>query len=163
LYGGQCGVAVFFAATAWVTADPRFRELALGALSPVLSALRECPENVVEEAGIGGATGRASIAYGLVTCARLPRGPGLVRAAYALARLSVVTERADFLAAAEEGIAYEAAIFRPDEANWPDLQPSPPGASAPVRVISSWCQGAAGVGLGRLAGLGVLDSAQVRA
>ncbi|MDQ6793054.1 MAG: type 2 lanthipeptide synthetase LanM family protein [Candidatus Dormibacteraeota bacterium] len=250
LYGGQCGVAVFFAATAWVTADPRFRELALGALSPVLSALRECPENVVEEAGIGGAAGCASIVYGLVTCARLLREPDLVRAAqaaasgitrdrvaadrdldvvagaagallgllslheatgseealiralwcgehlldrraptpsgpcawkshgeqplagfahgaagiaYALARLSVVTERADFLAAAEEGIAYEAAIFRPDEANWPDLRPSPPGASAPVRVISAWCHGAAGVGLGRLAGLGVLDSAQVRA
>src|ERR1700730_8305771 len=249
LYGGQCGVPVFFAATAWVTADPRFRELALGALSPVLSALRECPENVVEEAGIGGATGCASIVYGLVTCARLLREPDLIRAAqaaasgitrdrvaadrdldvvagaagavlgllsvheatgseealiralwcgehllhrraptpsgprawkshgeqplagfahgaagipYALARLSVVTERADFLAAAEEGIAYEAAIFRPDQANWPDLRPSPTGASAPVRVVSSWCHGAAGVGLGRLAGLEVLDSAQVR-
>jgi type 2 lantibiotic biosynthesis protein LanM len=250
LYGGQVGVAAFFAAAAWVTADPRFRELALGALSPVLTALRERPAAVVEEAGIGGATGCGSIVYGLVTCARLLREPDLVRAAqaaaagitqdrvtadhdldvvggaagaglgllslheatgseealiralwcgdhlldrrvptpsgprawkshgeqplagfahgaagiaYALARLSVVTERADFLAAAEEGVAYEAALFRPDEANWPDLRPSPPGATAPGRLISSWCHGATGVGLARLAGLGMLDSAQVRA
>ena len=81
LYGGQSGLGVFFSAMTWVTADPLFREVALGALSPVLASLRECPEAVVRETGIGGATGCGSIIYALVTCARLLREPDLLRAA----------------------------------------------------------------------------------
>jgi type 2 lantibiotic biosynthesis protein LanM len=247
LYGGQSGLGVFFSAMAWVSADPLFREVALGALSPVLAALRERPEAVVRETGIGGGSGCGSIIYSLVTCARLLREPDLLRVAqraadsltrdrvaadrefdvvagaagaalgllslyeamgseetlsralwcgehllerrrrtsagfrawtshseqpltgfshgaagiaFALARLSEASGRADFLEAAEEAVAYEDSLFSAEEANWPDLRPDPPPSGG---VLSSWCHGACGIGLARLGGLDVLDTPQVRA
>ena len=232
---------------AWVSADPLFREVALGALNPVLEALCESPEGVLRETGIGGATGCGSIIYALVTCARLLREPDLLRVAkraaatltrdrlqadrrldvvagaagaalgllslheamgseetlsralwcgehllerrsrsssgfrawtshskqpltgfahgaagiaFALARLSEASGRSDFLEAAEEAVAYEDTLFSAEEANWPGLRPHPPPGRG---VLSSWCHGAAGIGLGRLGGLDVLDTSQVRA
>lgn len=86
LYSGQGGVTVFFAGLDSVTGENRFRNLALAALRPLLSALREGPDRVAEEVGIGGATGLGSIVYALVTCAGLLKEPALLAAAESAAR-----------------------------------------------------------------------------
>ncbi|WP_437718447.1 type 2 lanthipeptide synthetase LanM family protein [Sorangium sp. So ce448] len=81
---------------------------------------------------------------------------GAAGIAAALMRLYGVTGRDDLRAAALEGIAYEAALFDEDSRNWPDLRlPEEDGASS---FGTSWCQGAPGIGLGRLACADVLES-----
>ena len=88
---------------------------------------------------------------------------GAAGIAYALSRLYAATSGEAFLAAAAEGIAYEGSVFCPAAGNWPDLRPRADGGepSEPA-FIAQWCHGAAGIGLGRLGGLTVLDSSAVR-
>ncbi|MDQ5853873.1 MAG: hypothetical protein M3380_17770, partial [Chloroflexota bacterium] len=56
------------------------------------------------------------------------------------------------------GIAYEASVFAPDAGNWPDFRHEEQPA-----FMSAWCHGAAGIGLARLGGLPLLDTAGIRA
>lgn len=127
LYSGQSGVAVFLAALSAVTTEDRFRRLALDAVRPVLAALRETPEQVAAEIGIGGATGLGSVVYGLVACARLLKEPALLAGATAAAvtvsparieadrELDVVAGSAGTLLgllALQEAIGSEAAVQR---------------------------------------------------
>jgi type 2 lantibiotic biosynthesis protein LanM len=80
--------------------------------------------------------------------------------AYALLLLYKHTGMTAFLEAAEEGIAYERSVFLDKQNNWPDLRrPSSKGRPA---ITPSWCQGAPGIGLARVAGLNILDSAEIR-
>ncbi|TDC52494.1 type 2 lantipeptide synthetase LanM [Actinomadura sp. KC345] len=67
---------------------------------------------------------------------------------YALLRLYAATGREELRRAALEGIAHETALFDPACGNWPDLRLPDGGAPA---FGSSWCQGAPGIGLARLA------------
>jgi type 2 lantibiotic biosynthesis protein LanM len=82
---------------------------------------------------------------------------GAAGIAYALLRLSEITGETEFVEAAEEAIAYEADVFSAEAGNWPDLL-ADDGPTFFVR----WCHGAAGIGLARLGGLGVLDTSQIR-
>ncbi|MBU0496278.1 MAG: type 2 lantipeptide synthetase LanM family protein [Chloroflexi bacterium] len=88
---------------------------------------------------------------------------GAAGIAYALLRLAAhqVPGQAEFRAAAEEAIAYEASVFVESEGNWPDLRPSEaePGVQ---RFQLAWCHGAPGIGLARLGGLPMLDTPAVR-
>lgn len=81
---------------------------------------------------------------------------GAAGIAYALLRLYGVTLDARFLDAANEAIAYEQSVFSADAQNWLDLRSEEPC----FRV--SWANGAAGIGLGRLGGLSVLDTSEIR-
>ncbi|MBD2532835.1 type 2 lantipeptide synthetase LanM [Nostoc flagelliforme FACHB-838] len=81
---------------------------------------------------------------------------GAAGIAYALVRLYAVTQDSRFLDAANEAIAYEQSVFSTEAQNWPDL-----GFEEPCLRVS-WANGAAGIGLGRLGGLSVLDTVEIR-
>ena len=67
---------------------------------------------------------------------------------YALLRLYAVTGDAELRRAALDGIAHETALFDRARGNWPDLRlPADDGSG----FGTSWCQGAPGIGLARLA------------
>ena len=87
-------------------------------------------------------------------------GHGAAGIAYALLRLSEASGEARFREAAEEGIAYEAAVYSAGARNWPDFRYGE-GQNA-NRYMVAWCNGAAGIGLGRLGGLPLLDTPAIR-
>ncbi|MGP0058663.1 MAG: type 2 lanthipeptide synthetase LanM family protein [Beijerinckiaceae bacterium] len=84
--------------------------------------------------------------------------------AYALLRLYEATGERDFLSAAEEAIDFEGSEFVPEENNWPDKREIKNNGKAPARRAFrvTWCNGASGIGLARLGGLGILDSPSIR-
>lgn len=84
---------------------------------------------------------------------------GAAGIAYALARLATVTGNTAYREAALEAIAYEDSVFDEKAGNWPDFR-FPVGKNGPVFQMS-WCHGAPGVGLGRLALQGMLDGPAV--
>jgi lantibiotic modifying enzyme len=83
---------------------------------------------------------------------------GATGIAHALTQLSAATGDARYLAAAREAIAYERSTAS-EPGRWPDLRY--PASEAP-RFATSWCNGAAGIGLARAAGLAILDDPSVR-
>lgn len=82
---------------------------------------------------------------------------GAAGIAYTLLQLYAACPLPEFLSAAQEAIAYEAAVFVSDVGNWPDF-----GAEAPSRFMTTWCHGAPGIGLARLGGLSILDTPAIR-
>ena len=74
----------------------------------------------------------------------------------ALLRLHDRTGRPELLAAAREALAYERGLFDPGHRNWRDMR------AADVRFMTSWCHGAPGIGLARLATLELFDDGEVR-
>jgi type 2 lantibiotic biosynthesis protein LanM len=81
---------------------------------------------------------------------------GAAGIAYALLRLYAVTQDSRFLDGAQEAIAYEQSVFCSEAQNWPDLRSEEPC----FRV--SWANGAPGIVLGRLGGLSILDTKEIR-
>jgi type 2 lantibiotic biosynthesis protein LanM len=81
---------------------------------------------------------------------------GAAGIAYALLRLYKITQETVFLEAAEEAIAYERSLFSPSTGNWQDVRENKP------TFMTSWCHGAPGIGLGRLGGLSILDTPEIR-
>ncbi len=68
---------------------------------------------------------------------------------WALARLSIASGRAEFMAAADAAFAFEQTLWRPDTQSWLDAR----GLEGP-EVATGWCHGAAGIGLASLDLLG---------
>lgn len=85
---------------------------------------------------------------------------GAAGIAYALLKLYEATGENSFQEAALEAEAYEASVFVPEVSNWPDFRipPTEDGYGS----MTSWCHGAAGIALSRLAALPILDTPQVR-
>lgn len=81
---------------------------------------------------------------------------GAAGIAYALLRLYETTQNPIFLEGAKEAIAYERSVFSPTNGNWPDLRSPKPS------FMTSWCHGAAGIGLARLGSLMILDTEEIR-
>lgn len=90
----------------------------------------------------------------------LPTGfsHGAAGVAYALLRLHGATGDSRFLNEAERAIACERNVFDAAVNNWPSLR-SDGGHS----YLVAWCHGAPGIGLGRLGGLGILDTPEIHA
>jgi type 2 lantibiotic biosynthesis protein LanM len=87
-------------------------------------------------------------------------GHGAAGIAYAILRLSQASGQHGFRHAAEEAIDYETAVYSVDARNWPDLRyPTGPDCT---RFMNAWCNGAAGIGLGRLGGLPIFDTPSIR-
>jgi type 2 lantibiotic biosynthesis protein LanM len=86
---------------------------------------------------------------------------GAAGIAYAVLRLYGVTGDPACLAATEEAIAYETSVFSPDAKNWPDFRPFVLKDKQPT-FMTSWCHGAAGIGLARLGSLKYLDTPAMR-
>jgi lantibiotic modifying enzyme len=54
-------------------------------------------------------------------------------------------------------------VFSPEEGNWPDKRKAALALTGGEdSFLTQWCHGAAGIGLARLAGLGGLDTPEVR-
>lgn len=85
---------------------------------------------------------------------------GAAGISYALLRLYQVVEDEAFLKAAEEAIAYERSVFITEEGNWPDFREL--STKERPTCMCSWCHGAPGIGLARVAGLGILDTSEIR-
>jgi type 2 lantibiotic biosynthesis protein LanM len=84
---------------------------------------------------------------------------GTAGIAYALLKLYEAVGDARYYETAQRAIAYEDGLFSPTYHNWPDLRPSiDHGLYSPSAI----CQGAAGIGVARAAGLSVLDTPQIR-
>jgi lantibiotic modifying enzyme len=81
---------------------------------------------------------------------------GAAGIAYALLRLYQVTNKAIFLEAAQEAIAYERSVFLSEEGNWPDFRLL--STEKGFACQCAWCHGATGIGLARVAGLKILDT-----
>jgi type 2 lantibiotic biosynthesis protein LanM len=72
LYNGACGVALFLAAYAMVTRQPRWAEHARAAVSHLRADLTSCnAAHLARLLGVGGAAGLGSISYALSTMSRM--------------------------------------------------------------------------------------------
>jgi lantibiotic modifying enzyme len=85
-------------------------------------------------------------------------GHGAAGLAYALLRLGEASGELSFRHAAEEAIAFETAVYADDAHNWPDYRYQ----EATDRYMVAWCNGATGIGLGRLGGLNVFNNSAIR-
>jgi type 2 lantibiotic biosynthesis protein LanM len=85
---------------------------------------------------------------------------GAAGIAYALLRLYQVTSETAFLEAAQEAIAYESSVFIPELENWSDFRQL--STKERPTCMCSWCHGAPGIGLARVAGLDILDTPEIR-
>ena len=81
---------------------------------------------------------------------------GAAGIADALLRLFAVTQDDRFRLAAIEAIAYEQTQFSEESQNWLDLR------SSEVTCQVSWAHGAPGIALGRINGLSVVDTPEIR-
>ncbi len=91
---------------------------------------------------------------------------GVAGIAWALLTLSAATGDARFRDAAVAGIDYERSLFDGAEGNWPDLRNNTTehrrrGPESQV-FQTSWCHGAPGIGLARIATLPILDTQATR-
>lgn len=82
---------------------------------------------------------------------------GAAGIAYSLLRLFETTGEPSYLEAAQEAIAYERGAFSVKSGNWLDLRQRSDG-DEPTSCMTSWCHGAPGIGLARIAGLKTLNS-----
>jgi type 2 lantibiotic biosynthesis protein LanM len=75
-------------------------------------------------------------------------------------------QAARFKHTALAALEYERSIFSPDAQNWPLISHKSAsyatGEEYQIDFMTSWCHGAPGIGMARLAGLNYLDNAQVR-
>ncbi len=85
---------------------------------------------------------------------------GTAGIAYALLNLFGVTGEDAFRAAAREGLLHERSLFDPVTGNWHSYVDSPPADARAGKA--SWCHGAPGIGLARLASLPWHDTEMVR-
>ena len=76
--------------------------------------------------------------------------------AYALICLYEETQEQTFLEAAQEAIDYEQSVFSPEARNWPDLR------GEKKIFMTSWCNGASGIGMARLGGLSILNTNKIQ-
>lgn len=81
---------------------------------------------------------------------------GAAGIAYALLRLYQATGETAFREASLEANAYESSVFLPEVGNWPDFRY--PQTQKGFTCMCSWCHGAAGIGLARVAALDILDT-----
>ncbi|QHS56045.1 type 2 lantipeptide synthetase LanM [Mucilaginibacter sp. 14171R-50] len=83
---------------------------------------------------------------------------GAAGIAYALLRLYTITGNTAYLETANKGIAFEDAMYSAEHKNWPDLR-SFSFKEGSYGFTTTWCHGAPGIGLARLATFNVNTSA----
>lgn len=84
---------------------------------------------------------------------------GAAGIAYALLRLYSITDDSRYRDAALAGLEYERSVFSLSKANWPDLRGLSPDGSPTFPI--QWCHGAAGIGLGRLGSLDIVNTPEI--
>jgi type 2 lantibiotic biosynthesis protein LanM len=85
---------------------------------------------------------------------------GAAGISYALLKLYQVAGQASFLQAAKDAIAFETAEFDSETKNWPDYRVKEEGEKIHkgLQFMTAWCNGAPGIGFGRLGSLDILNS-----
>jgi type 2 lantibiotic biosynthesis protein LanM len=87
---------------------------------------------------------------------------GTAGIAYALLRLAEATGDDAFRDAAIEAMDFEDSYFSPERGNWADTRGTAIYGNDDLHYVCTWCYGAAGIGLGRVASLAVLDTPALR-
>jgi type 2 lantibiotic biosynthesis protein LanM len=91
---------------------------------------------------------------------------GAAGIAWALLKLANLSGQERFRQTALAAIAHERSLFSPEAGNWLDLRVLTTGASRQEKYggsfMTTWCHGAPGIGLARLAALEQLDDTVVR-
>ena len=80
---------------------------------------------------------------------------GTAGIAFSLLELAVVSGDERFKISALQAMEYERSLFLPDLQNWPDLRDGT--MAGPDEHMITWCHGAPGIGLARLASLQYVD------
>ncbi|HEX2220839.1 MAG TPA: type 2 lanthipeptide synthetase LanM family protein [Gemmatimonadales bacterium] len=128
-----------------------------------LAAARRCGDHLLQRAVAvdGGAGWPSSFAPKPLT----GLSHGAAGIAWALLELWSATGDRQFRALAQRAIAYERAVYSLSERNWPDFRTGAPADAAghPARFQNTWCHGAPGIALARLASLRHLDEDAIRA
>jgi type 2 lantibiotic biosynthesis protein LanM len=92
---------------------------------------------------------------------------GAAGIAWALLELSALTGEDRFRTAALDALTYERSLFCPELENWLDLRVDESSGHAvndhQHTCMTAWCNGAPGIGLGRLRSLPDLDDSEIRA
>jgi len=86
---------------------------------------------------------------------------GVAGIACSLLKLYSLTGEMKYMDAVKEAILYENTLFSTDYGNWLDLRVSSDKPER-ERFMTAWCQGAPGIALGRIGGLSVLDTEEIR-
>ena len=86
---------------------------------------------------------------------------GVAGIAFSLLKLYSLTGEKKYIDAVKEAILYENTLFSHNTANWLDLRVSSDKPES-ERFMTAWCQGAPGIALGRIGGLSVLDTEEIR-
>jgi type 2 lantibiotic biosynthesis protein LanM len=94
LYNGGAGIALFFAALQRVSGQ-QYRDAALGALQPMRRELHHFGNRAFRHTPIGGASGIASMVYGMAGVARFLDDPDLLADARTVAQLITADRIAD--------------------------------------------------------------------
>jgi type 2 lantibiotic biosynthesis protein LanM len=97
---------------------------------------------------------------------------GMAGLALSLLRLAYVSGEASYQQAAMTAIEYERSVFSSEKQNWPDFRDISAVANTTQvphehdkdgqEFMTTWCHGAAGIGLARLASCKYIDDAQIR-
>ena len=148
LLGGSAGTILGLLALYQIEPDEAILERAIACGRHLLASRTASPSG--HRAWI---TGKQSMLTGF--------SHGAAGIAYALARLFAVTKDEAFLTAAIESNAYEASVFIPEQNNWPDFRY--PRTTKGYSCWNSWCHGASGIGLARVAELGILPEETIEA
>jgi type 2 lantibiotic biosynthesis protein LanM len=130
-----------------------------GGNSAALSAAAECGEHLLGRR-VTTRTGHRAWPSSWLPQPLTGFSHGAAGIAYALLRLSHATGDSRFRDAAEEAIAFETTMYSSSARNWPDLRL--PTEAGQAWFMVAWCNGAPGIGLGRLGGLSQLDNASIR-
>ena len=91
---------------------------------------------------------------------------GAAGMALSLFQLAEISGETRFREGAQQALAYERCVFSPVQQNWPDFRLTKPSETAPPAgqesYMTTWCHGAPGIGLARLASLPYQDDAFIR-
>jgi type 2 lantibiotic biosynthesis protein LanM len=120
-------------------------------LSPsVLAIAAKCGTHLIDKAQpMAAGLGWVNSHTGTVPMAGFSHGAAGI--AFSLLALAEATGIESFRRVAQSGIAYERSLFSAEHQNWPALRDSVQGEDDDYRA--TWCHGAAGIGLARLAGM----------
>jgi len=119
-----------------------------------LAAARMCADRIVARLEPAGENTRSVRTVG----GRFLTGfsHGAAGMAYALCRLHAVSPDSNLVTAVRSLMDFERAAFSVQHDDWPDLR-----QSGPPRFMASWCHGAPGIALGRIASAGVIEEPEM--
>ncbi|WP_244227180.1 type 2 lanthipeptide synthetase LanM family protein [Corallococcus aberystwythensis] len=127
-----------------------------------LRLARRCGERMLQTASDSEHGGRAWVvpAAGRTLTGMAHGAAGFI---WALLELATLTGDERYREAANQGLAFERALFVPERGNWKDLRTSKEGEPmVPGGFMTAWCNGAAGGVLARLLSLRHQDDARLR-